>query len=99
MAKRKIVWSQRAKKKLFEILEFYAERNQNKVYSQKLYNKINQELKLVSIYPLIGLKTDMGFVRGLIVENYIVFYEHNNSTVIVHSVWDCRQDPETLTIK
>ncbi len=99
MAKRKIVWSQRAKNRLFVILGFYAERNQSKVYSQKLYNKINQELKLVSIYPLIGLKTDMELVRGLIVENYIVFYEHNNSTIFVLTVWDCRQDPETLTIK
>ena len=98
MAKRKIVWSNKARKKLFEILQFYSDRNQSKAYSQKLFNKINQELKLVSIYPTIGLKTDMELVRGVVVENYIFFYEFNTSKVIIHTIWDCRQDPEMLKI-
>ena len=45
MAKRKIIWSQSAKIKLYHILEFYAKRNKSKSYSAKLYAKFNKELK------------------------------------------------------
>ncbi len=37
MAKRKIVWSNRAIKRLYGILEFYDQRNKSKTYSKKLY--------------------------------------------------------------
>jgi hypothetical protein len=57
MAKRKIVWSNRAKIKLYEILEFYIKRNHSKVYSLKLYRSINKELKLLLKNPDLGLKT------------------------------------------
>ena len=40
MAKRKVVWSHRANIKLFEILEFYTERNKSTTYSSKLYTII-----------------------------------------------------------
>lgn len=36
MAKRKIVWSNRAKIRLYAILDFYIVRNKSKVYSIKL---------------------------------------------------------------
>ena len=37
MAKRKIVWSHKARIKLLMTLEFYTERNKSKTYSKKLY--------------------------------------------------------------
>ncbi len=43
MVKRKIVWSHRAKIKLFEILDFYTERNKSDTYSKKLYKKFKKE--------------------------------------------------------
>ena len=36
MAKRKIVWSSRAKKRLYAILEYYIERIKSKTYAIKL---------------------------------------------------------------
>jgi plasmid stabilization system protein ParE len=59
MAKRKIIWSQRANIKLFQILDFYAERNGNKVFSAKLYKKFKKELSLLVKQPEIGVKTDL----------------------------------------
>ncbi|MGB8490560.1 MAG: hypothetical protein WCE64_05830 [Bacteroidales bacterium] len=54
MAKSKIVWSNRAKKRLYAILEFYISRNKSKSYSVKLYNLLNIEVKLLIKYPDIG---------------------------------------------
>ena len=99
MVKRKIVWSNRAKIKLFEILEFYNERNKSTTYSKKLYKKFTKELLLLKKQPEIGIKTDLDNVRGLIVEDFIIFYEIYPEMIVVHTVWDCRQNPESLKIK
>lgn len=99
MAKRKIVWSHRANIKLFKILDYYAERNGSSTYSKKLYKKFKTELSLLIKQPEIGINTDFEFVRGLIVEEYILFYEVTAEYIIVHTVWDCRQNPNDLKIK
>jgi len=71
MCKRKIVWSNNAKIKLFGILEYYTERNKSATYSKKLYKKFSKELALLKKQPKIGIKTDYEGIRGLIVEEYI----------------------------
>ena len=99
MAKRKIVWSHRARIKLLMILEFFTERNKSKTYSKKLYTKFNKELSLLLKQPEIGIKTELDSVRGLIVEEFILFYEVTNEMIIVHTLWDSRQNPTDLRIK
>ncbi len=99
MVKRKIIWSNRARIKLFEILEYYTERNKSKAYAAKLYQRLNKELKVLHKQPDIGLNSEIESVRGLIIENYILFYEYDNENIIIHSIWDCRQNPEDLRIK
>lgn len=98
MAKRKIVWTQKANSKLFRILDFYSERNKSNAYSKKLYKRFTKELNSVIRQPEIGVKTDLESVRGLIVDNYILFYEVSAELVIIHSVWDSRQNPNDLKI-
>jgi toxin YoeB len=99
MAKRKIVWSDRAKKRLYGILEFYIERNKSKSYSIKLYKLLNKEVKLLLKYPDLGLKTSEESVRGLIIDTYIIYYEVTVEKIIIHTIWDCRQDPDSKIIK
>ncbi len=99
MAKQKIIWSGKAKKKLIKILEFYAERNKSKFYSAKLYQRFNKELKILLKQPDIGIKTEIESVRGLIVDDYILFYECNSEFIIIHTIWDCRQNPNDFQIK
>jgi plasmid stabilization system protein ParE len=99
MAKRKIVWSHRARIKLFMILEFYSERNKSKTYSKKLYTRFNKEVSLLLKQPDIGIKTELLNVRGLIVDEYILFYEVTSEMIIVHALWDSRQNPADLKIK
>ncbi|MCB8963589.1 MAG: type II toxin-antitoxin system RelE/ParE family toxin [Bacteroidales bacterium] len=99
MVKRKIVWSKRATVKFFAILEFYSDRNQSNAYSKKLYKKIKKELGLLCKQPEIGKTTEIESVRGLIIEDFIILYEITPDTIIVHTVWDCKQNPDNLTIK
>ncbi|HEY4786713.1 MAG TPA: type II toxin-antitoxin system RelE/ParE family toxin [Bacteroidales bacterium] len=99
MVKRKIIWSHRANIKLFVILEFYAERNKSTTYSKKLYQRFIRQLSLLQKQPDIGIKTDIEAVRGLIVDEFILFYEVTSELIIIHTIWDCRQNPDDLVIR
>ena len=99
MAKRKIIWSHRAQIKLFEILEFYADRNKSRIYSAQLYKSFTKALNLLHKYPELGKKSEIEEVRGLIVGDYILYYEQTKEYFIVHTLWDCNQNPTDLKIK
>lgn len=98
MGKRKIIWSHRANIKLFQILEFYAERNQSKAYSVKLNKEIKKQLSYIQKQPEIGIKSEIESVRGLVFENFIIFYETEHNQIVIHAIWDSRQNPEDLKI-
>jgi len=97
MAK-KIIWSHKAKIKLYTILEFYAERNGNKKYSAKLYRKFNKEVKLLIKNPELGIQSSWQNIRGLIILDYIIFYQSNDSQIIIHTLWPTNQNPDKLIV-
>jgi len=100
MGKRKIIWSHRAKIRLFEILDFYTTRNQSSAYSKKLFKKFRKELNILTKQPNIGHKTDDESVRGLVVYGkFILYYSATNDSIILHTIWDCRQNPGDLTLR
>ena len=99
MAKRKIVWSDRAQKRLYGILEFYIQRNKSNTYSQKLHKLLIKEIKILLKHPDIGLKTTEETIRELIIDNFIVYYQMTGDKIIIHTIWDCRQDPDSKIIK
>lgn len=99
MAKRRIIWSHKAKIKLFVMLDFYTERNKSNTFSKNIYKKFNKELSLLIKQPEIGIKTDLEFIRGLIVDEFILFYEISSDKIIIHTIWDCKQNPNDLIIK
>jgi len=99
MVKSKIVWSNRAKKRLYGILEFYIQRNKSKSYSNKLNRLLQKEVKILLKFPEIGLKTTEDTTRGLIIDDYIIFYEITDDKIIIHTIWDSRQNPDSKIIK
>jgi len=99
MVKRKIVWSNRANIKLFKILDFYKKRNKSTTYSKKLFKKLVSEVSLLEKQPELGVNTDIDNVRGLIVDDFVLYYEITKDMIVIHTVWDCRQNPESLKIK
>ena len=99
MVKRKLIWSQNAKIKLFEILDFFNDRNKSNKYSKKLYQKITKGVSILIKYPESGTKSDFESIRGLIIDNYIIFYELTEEFIIIHTIWDTRQNRDNLKIK
>jgi len=99
MAGRKIVWSHFASIKLFRVLDFYTDRNKSTSYSEKIYKQFLQDLSLLDKHPEMGIKTNHENIRGLIVGNFILFYEVTSDKIIVHTLWDSRQNPDDLILK
>lgn len=99
MAKRRIIWSLRAKTDLFKILDFYFRRNGTKDYSLKLSSNIRKAIRLLEIYPEIGVRTDFENTRNLIHGFYEIFYEINPKTIEIITIWDSRQNPMNLKVK
>ena len=96
MAKQRIIWSARAKLDLYEILNFYIERNGSKSYSLKLNSNLRHALRLIGKYPKIGIQTDIPGIRVLIEGNFAIFYNIGIETIEIESIWDCRQKPDVI---
>lgn len=94
MAKRKIVWSNRAIKRLYGILEFYDKRNKYKTYSKKLYQLLQKEIKILPKFPETGLETTEETTRGLIIQDFIIYYQITDDKIIIHTIWDCRRSAD-----
>lgn len=93
MAK-EIIWSHKAKIKLYAILEFYNNRNKSKTYSIKLYKLFKKELKHLHKNPELGVQSSIENIRGLIVSDYIIYYEITDENIIIHTIWPTNQNPE-----
>jgi toxin YoeB len=99
MAKRKIIWSPDANLDMLNILEYFYKRNGTKTYSKKLYFKIRKSVRLLSKHPFLGIQTDDENIRNLIEGDYAIFYKLDEETIYILSIFDCRQDPESLTLQ
>ena len=98
MAKRKIIWSVAAKDKFKKILSFYNHRNGNNHYSISLLKEVTNDLRLLINNPELGVKTSTSPIRGLIIGEYIFFYEVTDKAIVVLTVWSCQQDPNRLKL-
>jgi toxin YoeB len=87
MAKRKIVWSNRAIKRLYGILESSDQRDKSKNSSEKLYLLLQKNVKVLIKFPETGLKTTLESARGLKIEDYIIFYQITEDKIIIHTAW------------
>lgn len=94
MAKFKIIWSLNAKNDLFDILKYYYHRNGNAIYSRKLNKKIKKTISLLSRNPLIGISTDVEFVRTIGQGDFQIIYEISDLIVEIHMIWDTRRNSD-----
>ncbi len=96
MAKRKIVWSSEAKIDLFEILDFYYQRNGNKKYSVRLNHKIKNTVHKLKTNPRLGLCSSEKNIRIVIEGDYLIFYQILPSEIKILKLSDSRQNPNFL---
>ena len=92
MAKKSIVWSQRANFELKEVLNYYLARNQNPEYSLKILNELEALLNQLAQNVFLGRKTSNNKTRVIVMNVYLVFYEINNQQIEILSFWDNRQE-------
>jgi len=59
MAKRKIIWTQKADEERKQILAYWIVRNHSKTYSLKLNKLIKETLQITALYPDTGRKTNL----------------------------------------
>ncbi len=86
MAKKKIIWSIRAKQDRLNIFEYWINRNKSKTYSEKLYKLFNQATKIISEHPDIGKPTDIENVRIKIIRDYLMIYEEYKNRIEILSL-------------
>ncbi|WP_046759408.1 type II toxin-antitoxin system RelE/ParE family toxin [Kordia jejudonensis] len=92
MAKKKIIWSSRAKEELKEALDFYMKRNGSSDYSFKILLEVEDITHTLSKSHFIGRLTSNKITRVIPMDVYLIFYEINNETIEIVSFWDNRQD-------
>ena len=95
MAKR-IIWSARARDNKKEVLKYWFKRNKSKVYPKKLNDLLKMAVKSLADSPIPRKKTDFGNAYVKIVRDYLIFFEEDDSTIYILSIWDTRQDPKKL---
>ncbi len=93
MAK-KIEWTESALFDRFKIYSFWLEHNKSADYSLKLELLFKETAKLISIFPEIGMETDMPGVRVKIVNRFKIFYTITRDSIRIIRVWDTKQDPD-----
>ncbi len=93
---RQIVWTVPGEKDLRAILEYWVERNGSATFSLKLYPRIKATVARTLQHPFIGRPTDIDGIRVLRVGEYLIFYEVMADAIVVHRVWDGRQDLSKL---
>lgn len=99
----RIVWTEQAQEDMDKIYAFW--QLQNPQYAIKLYNSFIDEAERLLSFPQIGHLENLLQHRN---ENFrsLVIDEHNKlvytiegEDIVIHTVWDCRQNPKKLIKK
>lgn len=98
MAKRRIIWSKSAIKERREIFDYWNNRNKSKDFSKKLYYLFLKTINPLKENPEIGVLDKVYNFRYLIIKEYLIFYEFNDTEIYILKIWDGRRNPETFEI-
>ncbi len=98
--KKIIIWTEPAKKDLKEVFEFISE------YSYEIADKVidaiieKTEILLIEGFELSGQIDNFNSnYRRLIVGNYKILYKVISDKIIIHGIFDSRQNPKKLEEK
>lgn len=86
MAKIKVIWSNRAKKRLYEILEFLIKTSKSKTSAGIVLKEIKARVRDLKKDPDSGFDTNCDNVKGLRIGNYLLFYEIEQNDLLIHTI-------------
>lgn len=95
----KIVWAQKAKRELIDILQYWVDRNKSNIFSLKLNSLIESQLNLILEQPKIGRKTDIPNVYIKVIHKYLLYYEFVNDTLYILTIRHGSQNSENIQLK
>ena len=94
-----VIWTEKAKKELMEILTYWNIRNKSKSFSLKLNNLIEEQLLLISEFPKIARATDIPNVNVKVVHKYLLYYEIVDDVLYVLTFRHGSKNPKTLKLR
>ena len=94
MARKKIIWSNRAESELKNVLDYFNIRNGNSKYSLKLLKEINQLLNTLLKNEYLGRLTINKRTRVIVMSVYLIYYDITETEIQILSFWDNRQSPD-----
>ncbi|WP_312421132.1 type II toxin-antitoxin system RelE/ParE family toxin [Epilithonimonas sp.] len=95
----KIVWTQKAKRELIDILQYWVDRNKSNTFSLKLNSLIESQLNLILEQPKIGRKTDIPNVYIKVIHKYLLYYEFVNDKLYILTIRHGSQNSENIQLK
>ena len=93
-----IVWTASALRDRKAILKYWVKRNGSASYSQKLYERWEAAIKLISTDPYLGRPTRHEGVRVVLIGHYNIFYLPELDVISSVRIIDGRRDMTKLRI-
>jgi len=98
MARKEVIWTDDAKLDLYDILEYWDNRNGSKAFSTKLLQEFDEAAERIGNFPFHGKESETEDVRDIIVRHYAITYHVSENIIHIISVWDERRNPQTRPI-
>lgn len=96
MVEREVIWTQTAIDQ-FEVLLFFLQANNvTEKFAQSITTKLNEHIQLILQYPKCGKPYKMSKIREFVFDGFSIFYRVKTRQIIIHLLWDNRQDPIKL---
>lgn len=96
MVNRKIIWTEIADYEMFEILNYYSNRNKSKTYSKKLYKEIQQKIAKLDFAVALPQKTSKKDIFYFVHNHICILFSFQKVAIFIKSVWDERRNPNTI---
>lgn len=89
----KINWTKKAFRDYLYALEYWSNRNQNTIYSEKLISLIQFKIRLLQDFPNAGKLTSKANYRYILISDYLLIYKIKKTEITIMRFWHGKQNP------
>ena len=96
--RRKVIWTIDALLTKKSLYKYWNLRNKSTVFTKKLELLFKERLNQITQYPEGSIEISAN-LRMVLVRDYYLIFEFDDSTIRVLDIWDTRQNPEKFPIE